>query len=72
LKIFCNTCLPPDIGKAIDILYDIKIKETDVIDPAPGKPMELSLSRVLREKSGGETQTPYYVAIAPTWTGSTS
>jgi chromosome segregation ATPase len=44
--------------------YDIKIKETDVIDPASGKPMELSLSRVLREKSGGETQTPYYVAIA--------
>ncbi|MDR1058200.1 MAG: hypothetical protein LBL43_01505, partial [Treponema sp.] len=31
---------------------------------ASGKPMELSLSRVLREKSGGETQTPYYVAIA--------
>jgi uncharacterized protein YPO0396 len=44
--------------------YDIKIKETDVVDPATGKPMELSLSRVLREKSGGETQTPYYVAIA--------
>jgi uncharacterized protein YPO0396 len=44
--------------------YDIKIKETDVIDQATGKPMELSLSRVLREKSGGETQTPYYVAIA--------
>jgi energy-coupling factor transporter ATP-binding protein EcfA2 len=44
--------------------YDIKIKETDVIDPASGKPMELSLSKVLREKSGGETQTPYYVAIA--------
>ena len=44
--------------------YDIKIRETDVIDPASGKPMELSLSKVLREKSGGETQTPYYVAIA--------
>jgi energy-coupling factor transporter ATP-binding protein EcfA2 len=44
--------------------YDIKIKETDVIDQATGKPMELSLSRVIREKSGGETQTPYYVAIA--------
>jgi chromosome segregation ATPase len=44
--------------------YDIKIKETDVIDPVSGKPMELSLSKVLREKSGGETQTPYYVAIA--------
>jgi energy-coupling factor transporter ATP-binding protein EcfA2 len=44
--------------------YDIKIKETDVIDETTGKPMELSLSKVLREKSGGETQTPYYVAIA--------
>jgi chromosome segregation ATPase len=44
--------------------YDIRIKETDVIDPNSGKPMELSLSKVLREKSGGETQTPYYVAIA--------
>ncbi|MDR1470488.1 MAG: AAA family ATPase [Spirochaetaceae bacterium] len=44
--------------------YDIKIKETDVIDPGTGKPVELSLSKVLREKSGGETQTPYYVAIA--------
>ncbi|MDR1444229.1 MAG: hypothetical protein LBI94_05075, partial [Treponema sp.] len=44
--------------------YDIKIKETDVIDQSTGKPVELSLARVLREKSGGETQTPYYVAIA--------
>jgi chromosome segregation ATPase len=44
--------------------YDIKIKETDVIDQTTGKPVELSLSKVLREKSGGETQTPYYVAIA--------
>ncbi|MDR1286860.1 MAG: AAA family ATPase [Treponema sp.] len=44
--------------------YDIKIKETDVINAASGNPMELSLSKVLREKSGGETQTPYYVAIA--------
>ncbi|MDR2375241.1 MAG: hypothetical protein LBD96_02265 [Treponema sp.] len=44
--------------------YDIKIKETDVIDQGTGKPLELSLSKVLREKSGGETQTPYYVAIA--------
>ncbi|MDR3148055.1 MAG: AAA family ATPase [Treponema sp.] len=44
--------------------YDIKIKETDVIDQNTGRPVELSLSKVLREKSGGETQTPYYVAIA--------
>jgi energy-coupling factor transporter ATP-binding protein EcfA2 len=44
--------------------YDIKITETDVIDQNTGKPTELSLSKVLREKSGGETQTPYYVAIA--------
>jgi energy-coupling factor transporter ATP-binding protein EcfA2 len=44
--------------------YDIKIKETDNIDENTGLPVELSLSRVLKEKSGGESQTPYYVAIA--------
>jgi uncharacterized protein YPO0396 len=44
--------------------YDIKIKETDAIDEATGNVMELSLSKVLKEKSGGESQTPYYVAIA--------
>jgi len=43
--------------------YDIKIKETDNLDEA-GIPVILSLSRVLKEKSGGESQTPYYVAIA--------
>jgi chromosome segregation ATPase len=44
--------------------YDIKIKETDNIDEKTGAMAELSLSRVLKEKSGGESQTPYYVAIA--------
>jgi uncharacterized protein YPO0396 len=44
--------------------YDIKIRDTESIEQATGKPVELSLSRVLREKSGGEAQTPYYVAIA--------
>ncbi|MDR0586875.1 MAG: hypothetical protein LBG26_06515 [Treponema sp.] len=45
--------------------YDIKIRETDVIvDEATGETAELSLSKVLKEKSGGESQTPYYVAIA--------
>ncbi|MDR1637841.1 MAG: hypothetical protein LBR93_10960, partial [Treponema sp.] len=44
--------------------YDIKIRETDNIDENTGIPAELSLSRVLKEKSGGESQTPYYVAIA--------
>ncbi len=44
--------------------YDIRIRDAKAIDPATGKPVELSLSRVLREKSGGESQTPYYVAIA--------
>jgi DNA repair exonuclease SbcCD ATPase subunit len=44
--------------------YDIKIKETDTIDEKTGAMVELSLSRVLKEKSGGESQTPYYVAIA--------
>jgi uncharacterized protein YPO0396 len=44
--------------------YDIHIKHTATIDPKNGKPLESSLSKSLREKSGGETQTPYYVAIA--------
>lgn len=44
--------------------YDIKIKHTATIDAKSGRPLESSLSRSLREKSGGETQTPYYVAIA--------
>ncbi|MDR1307610.1 MAG: hypothetical protein LBK74_08565 [Treponema sp.] len=43
--------------------YDIRIKETDTLDEA-GNPAVFSLSRVLKEKSGGESQTPYYVAIA--------
>ena len=43
--------------------YDIRIKHTETLDET-GKPLESSLTRVLREKSGGETQTPYYVAIA--------
>ncbi len=44
--------------------YDIKITHTATFDPKNGKPLESSLSKVLREKSGGESQTPYYVAIA--------
>jgi uncharacterized protein YPO0396 len=44
--------------------YDIKIKDTESIEESTGKPVELSLAKVIREKSGGETQTPYYVAIA--------
>ena len=43
--------------------YDIRIKETDSFDDE-GNPVTLSLSKVLKEKSGGESQTPYYVAIA--------
>ena len=43
--------------------YDIKIKETDNLDD-DGNPVILSLKKVLKEKSGGESQTPYYVAIA--------
>ncbi|MDR0302965.1 MAG: hypothetical protein LBI04_11735 [Treponema sp.] len=43
--------------------YDIRIKENDNFDEA-GNPVTLSLSKVLKEKSGGESQTPYYVAIA--------
>jgi len=44
--------------------YDIKIKHTETIDKKTGLMLESSLSKSLREKSGGETQTPYYVAIA--------
>ena len=44
--------------------YDIRVRDTSAIDPKTGKVPELSLSRALREKSGGESQTPYYVAIA--------
>ncbi|GHU62478.1 ATPase [Spirochaetia bacterium] len=44
--------------------YDIRIREMDSLDATTGKPVELSLTKVIREKSGGETQTPYYVAIA--------
>ncbi|MDR3114132.1 MAG: hypothetical protein LBU25_01265 [Treponema sp.] len=44
--------------------YDIKIKDTESVEETTGKPVELSLSKVIREKSGGEAQTPYYVAIA--------
>ncbi|WP_461258016.1 ATP-binding protein [Treponema sp. R80B11-R83G3] len=43
--------------------YDIRIKETDNMDENDN-PIILSLSKVLKEKSGGESQTPYYVAIA--------
>jgi len=44
--------------------YDIKVRDTQSLDPSTGKPTEYSLAKVLREKSGGEAQTPYYVAIA--------
>jgi uncharacterized protein YPO0396 len=43
--------------------YDIIITETDNYDDKGGQ-VKLSLSKVLKEKSGGESQTPYYVAIA--------
>jgi hypothetical protein len=44
--------------------YDILMRDTQSVDPTSGKSVELRLSKVLREKSGGEAQTPYYVAIA--------
>jgi uncharacterized protein YPO0396 len=43
--------------------YDIIITETDNVDEK-GEQIKLSLKKVLKEKSGGESQTPYYVAIA--------
>jgi uncharacterized protein YPO0396 len=42
--------------------YDIRIRHADTTDK-DGKPLETFLSNILREKSGGETLTPYYVAI---------
>jgi len=44
--------------------YDIYITESDLVDGENRNSVRLSLSRVLKEKSGGESQTPYYVAIA--------
>ncbi len=44
--------------------YDIKMIDTSLTDEKSGKENEISLSKVIREKSGGEAQTPYYVAIA--------
>jgi len=43
--------------------YDIHIRHMHSIDKNTGKPHESNLSKVLREKSGGEAQTPYYVAL---------
>ena len=44
--------------------YDIKMIDTSLTDDTTGKEIEQSLSKGIREKSGGEVQTPYYVAIA--------
>ena len=44
-------------------LYDILIRQTDMLDDKTAKALESYLSRVLREKSGGESQIPYYLAI---------
>jgi hypothetical protein len=43
--------------------YDIRIRHMHSVDKTTGKPHESNLSKVLREKSGGEAQTPYYVAL---------
>ncbi|MDZ7794524.1 MAG: SbcC/MukB-like Walker B domain-containing protein [Spirochaetia bacterium] len=43
--------------------YDIRIRHMHSIDKSTGRPHESNLSKVLREKSGGEAQTPYYVAL---------
>lgn len=44
--------------------YDIYITHRQTLDEESGEPLVTSLSRTLRQKSGGESQTPYYVAIA--------
>ena len=67
-KILTHDADDPDIRDLCDyrqyFTYDIRIRHQDQIDQRTKKPLESYLSRVLREKSGGETQTPYYVAIA--------
>ena len=67
-KILTHDSDDPDIRDLCDyrqyFTYDIRIRHQDQIDEKTKKPLESYLSRVLREKSGGETQTPYYVAIA--------
>jgi len=58
----------PEVREICDyrqyFVYDIKIRDGERVDEKTGAPLESFLSKVLREKSGGETQTPYYVAIA--------
>jgi len=67
-KILTNDLDSPEVQEICDyrqyFIYDIRIRDNERVDTETGKPLESYLSRVLREKSGGETQTPYYVAIA--------
>lgn len=67
-KILTNELDSPEVQEICDyrqyFIYDIRIRDNERVDNNTGKPLESFLSKVLREKSGGETQTPYYVAIA--------
>ncbi|TVR57195.1 MAG: hypothetical protein EA426_12635, partial [Spirochaetaceae bacterium] len=67
-RILDNDLDSPEVAEICDyrqyFQYDIRIRHTDSIDDKTGRPQESMLSKVLREKSGGEAQTPYYVAIA--------
>ena len=67
-RILDNDLDSPEVAEICDyrqyFQYDIRIRHTDTLDVRSGKPQESMLSKVLREKSGGEAQTPYYVAIA--------
>ncbi|MFP4427333.1 MAG: ATP-binding protein [Spirochaetaceae bacterium] len=67
-KILANDLDSPEVREICDyrqyFVYDIRIRDRERTDEKSGKPLESYLSKVLREKSGGETQTPYYVAIA--------
>ncbi|TVQ96275.1 MAG: hypothetical protein EA403_16520, partial [Spirochaetaceae bacterium] len=67
-RILENDLDSPEVAEICDyrqyFQYDIRIRHTDALDEKTGKPQESMLSKVLREKSGGEAQTPYYVAIA--------
>ncbi len=67
-RILDNDLDSPEVAEICDyrqyFQYDIRIRHTDSLDDKTGRPQESMLSKVLREKSGGEAQTPYYVAIA--------
>ncbi|MDR2822515.1 MAG: AAA family ATPase [Acholeplasmatales bacterium] len=56
------------IGKFLDyrnyMVYDIEVSDPTFVDPQTNKPYVTLFSKVSRQKSGGETQVPFYIIIA--------